>query len=996
MNWRILLFFVFLNCLGFGQNYVLKPYSVTEGLPQSQVYDIIEDHNGQLWFATRGGGVARFNGNDFKVFTTNDGLVNNFVSSLFQDSKQNVWIGTSNGVSQYNGIRFRNFFLEGQNFPVTVSSISEQNGNLFLGTSNGVYERRNKKFVNITNELDLPGSSVTDVFFDKFNVLWVTHDKGLSMIDGDSIVHYTGDLIKGSYPQCIAQSKSGEVWCGTYGKGVFRYYGNTQKQIESLNGLIVLNILPEGDWLWISTLKNGVLKYNKKNEKTIRLQHSDQMPTKNCRLTFKDSWGGYWIGTSGGGVVKYALSPIKSFTNENGLKGNYIYALAASSDSGMWVSTGKKKLLKYKNGEFEEYGVERNIYSLKIKALFEDSKNRLWIGTEGEGLMMYENGKSRFFKSGKHLGSNFIKDVLEDRKGNIWVATSNGITKFSPELKNRFQYSSRNKNIHFNRVNSLWEDRGGNIWYGTHGKGLGVIKKKGYEVYNIKKGLSSNIIRDLTEDRKGNLFIATAGMGIDVISPYAKQKDVINISLENGLSSINIYNVHCDSNNTLWAGSDKGVDKVLNPELPQREVSNYGFAEGFSGVENTFGAVDEDLNGELWWGTINGLMKSAFVTKEEVVMPPKLSFASVNIYYQNIQGTAYEPNILNWYASNNLALAYKDNHIGFQLSGADLKQPNGIKYKWRLDGGSGRWTPASKQSEIYLSNLSPGNYIFQAIAVNKNGVESKPLDFYFIVKAPFYFTLWFWCGVLALLVFGIIVFLKTRIQKVKQKAKEVNDRLRLEKEVLEMEQKALRLQMNPHFIFNALNAIQDQIRENNNKNARHSLMKFSKLMRQILEHSMEERITLEQEVALIENYLSIEKLTRDNAFEFSIEVAEGIDDEEEGIPPMLIQPFLENAIIHGIASKGDVGEVKVSFSIQNDALFVEIKDNGVGREKAKELKAQFQQQHKSVALDVIQNRLNNLSNSTVKSSYSISDIIGNDNEIVGTVVSLTISRGVVF
>lgn len=996
MNWRILLLFLFLNGLGFSQNYVLKPYSVTEGLPQSQVYDIIEDHNGQLWFATRGGGVARFNGSEFKVFTTNDGLVNNFASSLFQDSKNNVWIGTSNGVSQYNGIRFRNFFLEGTSFPVTVSSIAERGSNLFLGTSNGVYERRNKKFVNITNELELPGSSVTDVFFDKFNVLWVTHDKGLSKIDNDSIYHYTGDLIKGSYPQCIAQSISGEVWCGTYGKGVFRYYGNTRKQIEALDGLIVLNILTEGDWLWISTLKNGVLKYNKANGRTIRLQHVEQMPTKNCRLTFKDSWGGYWIGTSGGGVVRYALSPIKSFTNENGLKGNYIYAVSASSDSGMWVSTGRKKLLKYKDGEFEEYGIERNIYSLKIKTLFEDSKNRLWIGTEGEGLLLFENGKSRFFKSGKHLGSNFIKDILEDKKGNIWVATSNGITTFSPELKNRFQYSSRNKNIHFNRVNSLWEDRGGNIWYGTHGRGLGLIEKDGFKVFNIQKGLSSNIIRDLTEDKKGNLFIATAGMGIDVISPYSKDKNVLNLGLDNGLSSINIYNVFCDSNNVLWAGSDKGVDKISNPELPTREIANYGFAEGFTGVENTFGAVDVDLHGELWWGTINGLMKSAFLDKKEKVLPPKLSMASVNIYYKNIQGTGYEPNILNWYASNNLELAYKDNHIGFSLSGSDLKQPDGIKYKWRLDGGNGTWTPASKQSEIYLSNLSPGNYIFQAIAINKNGVESEELDFYFIVKAPFYFTLWFWSVVLVVLILGVIYFLKTRIQKVKQKAKELTDRLRLEKEVLEMEQKALRLQMNPHFIFNALNAIQDQIRENNNKNARHSLMKFSKLMRQILEHSMEDRISIEQEVNLINNYLSIEKLTRDNSFEFTIEVDEEIDDEEEGIPPMLIQPFLENAILHGIANKESVGVVNVSFSVNQDALLVEVRDNGVGREKAKELKAQFVQQHKSVALDVIQNRLNNLSNSAVKSSYSISDITSDDGGVIGTVVSLTISRGVVF
>lgn len=995
MNWRILLFLTFLSCFGHSQNYVLKSYSVTEGLPQSQVYDVIEDHNGQLWMATRGGGVACFNGNDFKVFTTNDGLVNNFVSSLFQDSKQNVWIGTSNGVSQYNGIKFRNFFLEGNNFPVTVSSITEKKGNLFLGTSNGVYERRNKNFVNITQELELPGSSVTDVFFDPFGVLWVTHDKGVSKIDGELIEHYNGDELKGSYPQCLAQSESGELWCGTYGKGLFRFYGNTVKKIEVLDGLIVLDILADKDWLWLSTLKNGVLKYNVVDGKTVRIQQADQMPTKNCRITFKDSWGSYWIGTSGGGVIKYALSPIKSFNEKDGLKGSYIYAVAASSDSGMWVSTGRKKLLKYKNGEFEEYGVERNIYSLKIKTILEDSKKRLWIGTEGEGLMMYENGKSKFFKSGQHLGSNFIKDIIEDRKGNIWVATSNGITQFSPELKNRFQYSRKNKNIHYNRVNVLWEDRGGRIWYGTHGRGVGLINKEGYSVLNMKNGLSSNIIRDLCEDKKGNLFIATAGMGIDMIPPYSENKTVLNLSLQNGLSSINIYNIFCDSNDVLWAGSDKGVDKIVMPESPKREINNYGFVEGFTGVENSSRAVDVDLLGNLWWGTINGLMKSSFTNQSTVDIQPKLSLESVNIFYKNIQGTKYEPNVLNWYSANNLILDYKDNHIGFKLNGSDLKQPEGIKYTWKLDGGNGRWTPSSNQNEIFFSNLSPGNYIFQAKATNKNGVESDVLEFYFIVKAPFYYTLWFWSVVAFVVITSVVWYLKLRIQQVKLKAKEVNDRLRLEKEVLEMEQKALRLQMNPHFIFNALNAIQDQIRENNNKNARHSLMKFSKLMRQILEHSMEDRISIEQEVSLIENYLSIEKITRENSFEYEIQVNEEIDVEEEGIPPMLIQPFLENAIIHGIAAKKEVGKVMVNFTVQEEALIVEVIDNGIGRSKAKELKAQMDQQHKSVALDVIQNRLNNLSNAAVKSSYSIEDKI-EGGDIKGTIVRLTISRGVVF
>lgn len=988
---RLFILFNLLSTLILSQNYVLKQYSVAEGLPQSQIYDIIEDHNGQIWLATRGGGLARFNGKDFKVFSTDDGLVNNFISALYQDKRKNIWIGTSNGVSQYNGIKFRNYLLEGSNFSVTVSSIVERNQTLFLGTSNGLYKRIGKEFINVSSELGLPGFSVTDVFFDKNDVLWVTHNKGVSKIDGANTIHFLNDLISDTYPQCITQSKSGEIWSGTYGKGVFKFFGKKLKQIERLDGLIVLNILPDGDWLWLSTLKNGVLKYNFKTEKIVKLQQSDNLPTKNCRLTFKDSWGGYWIGTSGGGVMKYAQAPIKSYTNENGLQGNYIYALAASSDSGLWVSTGNKKLLKYKNGLFEAYGVERNIYSLKIKALFEDSRKRLWIGTEGSGLMLYKDGKTKFYKSGKDLGSNFVKDIIEDKNGNIWVATSNGISKISPNLKKIKQYNTKNKRLHFNRINTLWEDRSGRIWYGTHGRGLGIIGTNSPQVLDFKSGLSSNIIRDLTEDKKGNLFIATAGNGVDIVYPYKQPYESVNLSYQNGLSSINIYSVFCDEQNVLWIGGDKGVDKIVNPGNNKRVVNNYGYAEGFTGVENSIGAVEVDGNGDIWWGTINGLMKSSFKDYSTSVVQPKLSLSSVSLFYKNIQGTKYEPNILNWYQANNLELEYQDNHIGFELNGADLKQPEGIKYKWRLDGGSSRWTPASIQNEIFFSNLSPGHYIFQAVAINKNGIESDELRFFFLVKSPFYFTWWFLSILAFILIGSVILGIRFRIEKVKQKAKAITNKLELEKEILELEQKTLRLQMNPHFIFNALNAIQDQIREGNNKNARYSLMKFSKLMRQILEHSMEDRISLEQEISLIENYLSIEKITRENSFEYKISVSEDIDVEEEGIPPMLIQPFLENAIIHGIASNLKVGVVEVKFSVNESALVVEVIDNGVGRDVANLMKSQKVQQHKSVALEVIQTRLENLGNDAVSASYSIEDVLECD-VVKGTKVSLIVSR----
>lgn len=980
----------------YGQNYELKPFSIADGLPQSQVYDIAEDHNGNLWLGTRGGGVAKFNGSDFEVYTTQDGLVNNYVSSVFHDSRNNVWIGTANGVSLYNGIKFRNFKLEGESFKVSVSSIAEdKNQCVYFGTTNGVYKREKKKNVNISKEIGLPGNSVTDLLVDEFQNLWITHNKGFSRYKKGDSTHFVNKNLANAFPQCLALGKHQSIWIGTYGKGVIKVRGGELEYQEATNGLIVLDIYREGNLLWLSTFKNGVLIYNTQSKTIQPIEKAEELPTTNCRKVFKDSWGGIWIGTSGGGLLKYEEPLIKDFNETDGLKGKYIYTVAASRDSGVWVSTNARKLFKVVDGKFEEYGLDKNIYPQKIKAILEDSQGRLWIGTEGNGVMLWENGRTKRLLEGKHLGSSFVKDIVEDKEGYVWVATSNGVSKFSPELTNIKFFTKANKNLHFNRVSALHVDRSNRVWYATRGRGMGCIADSGLIVLDKQKGLTDNVIRDLAEDQLGNLYLATADAGVDVVSIYAKDLSVKNLSSQSGLNFDNVYSVLCDKNDHLWLGGAKGVDKIIQPTRKERIIKSFGFGEGFVGLENNQGAVCADLKGNIWWGTIDGVMMKPEATNNYKSKPPKVSISSVNLFYKNIQGTQYEPQVLNWYETGNLIFDFKDNHIGFELQGTDLARPDDLSFIYRLDGGDGRWSPIISQNEVFFSNLSPGRYIFQAKAINKDGLESEMIEFYFAIAAPFYFKIWFWLIVLFLVAAIIYLLVKRRIRKITAKANEEAEKLRLEKEVLEMEQKALRLQMNPHFIFNALNAIQDQIRAEDNKGARHSLSKFSKLMRQVLDSSRSDYISLELELNMLENYLNIEKLTRNSSFNYAIEVTNDIDVEEEGIPPMIIQPFIENAIIHGVAGLNKVGEIKLLFNLEDDFLLVDVIDNGIGREQAKILNSQKDQQHKSVALDLVQSRLENLSSEAQTSSYQINDI-AEGGEVRGTKVSLRIKRQVVW
>ena len=209
----------------------------------------------------------------------------------------------------------------------------------------------------------------------------------------------------------------------------------------------------------------------------------------------------------------------------------------------------------------------------------------------------------------------------------------------------------------------------------------------------------------------------------------------------------------------------------------------------------------------------------------------------------------------------------------------------------------------------------------------------------------------------------------------------------MEKHLLSLEQKALQLQMNPHFIFNALNSIQSLISQKDEKKARYQLAKFSKLMRSILENSRSQVITLEDEIQTLQDYLAIEKSSRGNTFDFKVTTLLEVDTEELMIPPMILQPFVENAIIHGVAHLTENGKIDIHFLQKNKILECSIQDNGIGREAAKEIKSQIEHQHKSAALEVTQERLDIL-NKDMRGlkSLEITDLKNKNGDASGTKV----------
>jgi hypothetical protein len=514
-------------------------------------------------------------------------------------------------------------------------------------------------------------------------------------------------------------------------------------------------------------------------------------------------------------------------------------------------------------------------------------------------------------------------------------------------------------------------------------------------VYNLNtsEGIAANSIRCFNEDNNGYLWLGTAGSGISNFPLYKKTVTVKSYDFRNGLTSSNIYLLSHEGNDIIFVGTESGLDRLkLDRDNNIIDVKHYSKAEGFTGIETCQGAVYNEPNGAIWFGTINGLSRYNPQNKTKNEKPPKIDFTDIRLFYDPLSKTEFADQMGAWNKPvKKLILPYKQNHITFDFVGLNFSNPEKVLYQWKLEGFDREWSPGSNQRTVTYSNLPAGDFTFLLKACNEDFVWTKiPEKISFRILKPFWLQWWF--IVVSVISFGGILFFfyKRRVKKLNARLEEQRQKLELQKNMLELEQKALRLQMNPHFIFNALNSIQSQIGGGNEQTARYYLAKFAKLMRRILDNSRVPLITLEEEIDTLENYLMIEKFAGGDIFDYEININPNIEKDYIKIPPMLLQPFAENAIKHGFKNLDKRGKLEISFEEINGFIECSITDNGIGREKAGELKQKSEAFHKSTALMVTQERLDLINKINRVNLIEIKDLVEEDGTPVGTSVIIRI------
>jgi len=970
-----------LNFLIQGQTSQFQVFSVEEGLPQSQVYAILMDHNNSVWVGTKGGGVSVFDGAKFRVFNHKDGLTDDKIFSLFQDNDKLIWIGTGKGLYTYNGLEFTKVELEpSRNF--VVSSITQDKENrIWVATNVGLYFRENNKWISYSEKYKVLQIDVSCLFLDGNGTIWAGNDDGLFELQENGYQHTSHkNGLTSNKVRCIKEV-NGHLLVGTYGGGLNARINGVWYVLGSDKEIINDVFVDNKDQVWLATHNNGVVRIKTSSNQIDYLNTSDGLSTNHTRVIKQDNWGNIWIGTSGGGLNRMFTPVFEHFNKSNGFKGNMFYALAKSSDGGVWTSTNNNGFTKVWDDSIRVYDGENGFRDVKCKALFEDSQQVLWIGTEGSGVFAHYNNQFFQINGDDGLADNWIREITQDQQGNIWIATVSGVSKITYDTTfNNFNITikdfSNHNGLPDDRINCIKVDKDNKVWFGCQSGHIGYFLDDNIFATESDRKLIKSPVKSIDFDMQGRIWLATEGNGVfygDLNDQFVSYR---NIGVEEGLNNGNVYLIKVDGQGHVWAGAGSGVDEIALSDANEiLFVKHFSKNEGFLGGETCSNAATIDFQGRVWLGTLDGLNRYSSSTSFKNKIAPIIYLEDISIFYESILNTELKKEIKPWFEiDKTLQLSHTQNHLSFHFNANNLINPDKVQFQYQLVGFDNDWSPINSRKEATYSNLPSGSYVFKVKGVNEDGFWSEELSVSIEVDTPYWMTFWFAALVLSVGIGLMLLFVLLIFRRYRRRNKEEKERLKVERNMLELEQKTLRLQMNPHFIFNAMNTVQALIAKNDTKQARYYLAKFSKLMRKILDNSRHSFISLQDEIDALESYLNLEKLSGDVPFEYEFKVDEKITTDVYGIPPLILQPFTENSIVHGLKEIDHEGKITISFELFDDYIECKVIDNGRGRAIASEVRHQKSSYHKSTALLLTQERLAMLNTEHNYKSFEVIDL----------------------
>lgn len=947
-----LIIILFLTQITFGQNPYFNTIDKSQGLLTNSVYDIFEDKDNFMWFATDKG-LCQFNGYTFQYFSQ-DGMTSKAGTCIKQDTFGRIWYENFDGYLYYvekNQLKKLN-----QNKSIGYFKYGIIQNQLYIINKNtvDVYDLRT---LSLIKEIELNTDNNKYIFFTD-NTIYIFANQ-LIVIHNDHIqqkIDLPKDFSENFNSILVEKTKDG-LLIGSKFSNYCYLFSNDQFIRKELNleNTIVQNLSWCNNKNWLCTT-TGIIEMD-----CVLGTKRNFFDGTNISYIYKTKNNNYWISTLTEGLFyiedfdtqfissKESLTSL-CFKNEQligGTKNDKILALEKNQFKTIFTGKDNHQMgqvfhdklsnqLYFTSSKFGVLNSELKLTKelpIAVKSVCAvDHKYIAFAASSSSGLIKTnENSKSEWdlvYKAFIELKNLNYNNIIINAKGKstafdsinktIYFATNNGLFYIGqngllPELK----YKNTSLNI-----TKLSYEKG--IIYACNGD---------LNVYQINKNIISeinfptiiqkeNVEKTILKDRL--LFIITNKYIFEFDLRIKKLKQIIHINSNIEVSDIIL------KNNSYYISTNRGLI------LKKQEVYNRS--------NPTFVIKDIKVNDKI----IDNLKLNDLSYNEN----------NIHIDYSFLSPTPFEEH----------ELLYRINESQWQK--ADILNP-----------------------EIVLNSLNHGSYTIEFVL---NSDLKNTTKIHFIINRPFWLQFPFIFGVSVVLLVFIYWYYRINIKKIEKRNQLVLDKINLEKNVNKSKLKAIKSQMNPHFFYNALNTLQSFILSNEKRLAIDYLSKFSNLTRTILEMTEKDFISISEEVKTLQLYLDIEKGRFDEDFSYEIQVGKNIDQESIKIPTMLLQPYVENAVKHGLLHKQGDKKVIISFETENNELLISIDDNGIGRQKSNELNQIKNKNHQSFATEALQNRIDLLNEYNHKNiSLKIIDKQNQQNQPTGTLVEIIIPINII-
>ncbi len=757
-------------------NYLTKQWEMKDGLPQSSANDILQTKDGYIWLATFGG-LVRFDGVNFTTYNhfNTKGMRSERILNLFEDSHGALWLSTENGFIRFENGECTSYLIMKESQVYSPLKVTEDSrGVLWITAIEKIYRFTGTSFVEVPIIKD---KEKADQAIHNRSGVWLAHGQQIFRTLGDSIFQLIelSSVLKNNIQDMVEYPKdSGIYFFATSGSGVGRYENGKTTFFTEKEGLSSVSVrklfIDRENNLWVNCY-NGLSKWVGNRFVLFNvISSSKEIQYKDILL---DSEGNYWIGTSSQGLFKIRPALISTIGFDQGLKNDKMLSITKLKNGTFLFSANCGGIYEWDHKKAIYSSVNKYLPNLCVWSVFQDSKNRIWFGSRSLYVTPDLNKKGKVFEISTPGKSNEVFAINEDRNGNIWIGTLNGFFIYDGKT---FQPYSTENGLSYNDTRVFYEDKSGSMWIGTS---AGINKFKNDKITHIKFHESEKdslhsiepYIRAIYEDSDGTMWFGTYGNGLIRL----KNRKVNFITTDQGLFDNIVSHIVEDENGNFWMGSNRGISRVSKIELDDlcdgkiTEVHSfsYGEADGMESSETNGGfqpSIIKDSSGTVYFPTVSGVVRVSTRNVRYNKVPPPVVIEKLIANGNEIAN------------SKVITLPYDSASLLIKYTALSFSEPNKVMFRYRLTSLNDTWFEAGSNRNAFYSKIPPGDYQFQVIACNNDGIwNTEGASLSITVLPPFWMTWWFrTLVVMFFMSFGPLIYY-FKIRALKEKSRQQTD-----------------------------------------------------------------------------------------------------------------------------------------------------------------------------------------------------------------------------